>query len=81
MFTKPSALSLISACAAMFVLAGCGSETPAPPPGAVRPPDPHPPLSTKKNWTLQDKIDAVTNSGMSPDQKKKTIDDLKAGGH
>ena len=59
---------------------GSGSDTPAPPKGAMRPPDPHPPLSTKTVWTLDDKIAAVQGSGMSPEQKAKTIADLKAQG-
>ena len=64
-----------------IAVSGCGSDsTPVAPKGAMRPPDPHLPLSTKTVWTLEEKISAVQNSGMSPEQKTKTIADLKAQG-
>ncbi len=81
MVAKLSFLALTLTCAATLPLAGCGSDTPAPPKGAMHPPDPHPPLADPNHkWTLAEKIAAVQNSGMNPDQKKAMIAQLQAAG-
>ena len=64
---------------AVILTAGCGDNTPKPPANAMRPPD-HPVVPpAKKDWSKQDKIDAVQKSGMSEAQKKDTIAKINSG--
>jgi hypothetical protein len=64
--------------AALLVLAGCGSSETVQV-KAVRPPhkNTHP---AGQPWTLDEKIQAVQDSGMSPSDKKKEIASLQAAG-